>query len=89
MMDDETKEYKETVPAKSKKIEAAPVDGVDWTKLTFAPIKPDEFSKVMRDAGITNYEQALRNRTKIFSILQSLYGVDCATVVSFARENDK
>ena len=62
-------------------------EGVPWDKYKFKRINPGEFADHMTQLGILTYEDALKNRRKIYGVLQTMYGTDVAQLISFAREH--
>jgi len=62
-------------------------DTIPWKDLKFPKIDPDEFEKRMLQNGIRTYDDARKNRMIIAGILQSLTGMDAATVTAFAKNH--
>lgn len=84
-IDDQDDDVQPEKKARKKKVEPEIKGIVPWSKIEFKEIDTDKFAKQMKDAGIITYQDVLNNRNIIFSILQNLYGIDVATIRSFAR----
>lgn len=71
-------------------VEEEKPDGfVSWADVPFKKFDKKEFASLMEQLGIITYEDAQKSRRKIFGLLQKLYGVDVATIIEFARKQDK
>lgn len=79
------KKTPEVVIVKEEKVDGA----VPWAETPFQKIDMKEFEKKMVDLGIVTYEDALKHRSRIFGILQGLYGIDIGSIMTFAREHAK
>jgi len=77
-IDEEIKPKKQAVP------------GVPWEDVKFK-VNSKDFARTMRDNGFETYEDVRTNTQLVVSLLQRLYKVDLAEVMSFARqfEEDK
>ena len=67
-------------------LEAGIPYGIDWenVKLSASSI---ELANMLRRLGIWTYEDAMRNPNRIVSVLQTVYKIDLAALLAFAREN--
>jgi len=66
-------------------IEAAP--GVAWENLKLKANSKD-LAKLMRDNGLLTYDDVRKDTRLVVALLQRIYGVDLATVLAFAKEQE-
>jgi len=83
-----------TIPTAELEGDKAPDDvliagipyGVPWefVELSASPIV---LANTLRANGVWTYQQAISSPNKIVAVLQTVYGVDLAALLNYAREN--
>jgi hypothetical protein len=59
--------------------------GVPWEEVKFGKFTPAALAQGLRDNGIWTVEDLARNPNPAINVLQTLYKVDLATLLEFAR----